>query len=183
MRWGGFPGIHQIAFSEQPWRQYLDAIHNTVVLRDVVSRFQVRNVRLLEDVHSFVLDNLERIDKYYTGDPGLRAARRPFSDASIPGLLENAVFLELRRRGHEVHVGRWGEQEIDFVAQRQGEVQYVQVAYRLGAESIVEREFGALERIRDSHPKLVLSMERTFPSRQGIRHAYLPEWLMGGAGA
>jgi hypothetical protein len=230
LRWGSFPGIHQIAFAEQPWRQYLDAIQNTVVLRDVVSRFQIRNVRLLEDVYTFLLDNLgqfstaksiadflksqratasqetvqdyiralesayalvrvqrydlkgrrllERNDKYFAGDLGLRTARRGFQTTAISGMLENAVCLELRRRGYAVHVGKFGDREVDFVAEKRGEVAYYQVAYRLEEPTTIEREYGVLEGIRDNHPKTVLSMDRISPSRGGILHAYLPDWLM-----
>jgi hypothetical protein len=233
MRWGGFPGIHQIAFAEQPWRQYLDSIQNTVVLRDVIARFQIRNVRLLEDVYTFLLDNLgqfstakniadflksqratasqetvqeyihalesafallkvrrydikgkrllERSEKYFAGDLGLRTARRGFQPTAISGMLENAVCLELRRRGYAVHVGKIGDREIDFVAERNGEIAYYQVAYLLGDRKVEDREYGSLELVRDNYPKTVLSMDRVGPRRGGIAHAYLPEWLLEGA--
>jgi len=229
LRWGGFPGIHQIEFSEPSWRQYLDAIQNTVVLRDVVTRFQIRNVRLLEDVYSFLMDNLgqfstaksisdflknqrstasqetvqeyikalesafalskvqrydvrgkkllERSEKYFAGDLGLRSARRGFQVSAISGMLENAVFLELRRRGFQVHVGKVGEYEVDFVAEKQGDFSYYQVAYHLSEPKTIEREFGALEQIRDNYPKTVLSMDRIPLRRGGIAHLYLPDWM------
>lgn len=235
LRWGSFPGIHQIGFSEQPWRQYLDAIQNTVVLRDVVSRFEIRNVRLLEDVYTFLMDNLgqfstakniadflksqratasqetvqeyiralesafallkvrrydlkgrkllERSEKYFAGDLGLRTARRGFQPSAISGMLENAVCLELRRRGYTVHVGKIGEREVDFVAERHGDLAYFQVAYLMTEESTLEREYGALEQIRDNYPKTILSMDRTAPRRGGIEHAYLPDWLGPGSKA
>ncbi len=230
LRWGSFPGIHQIAFADQAWRQYLDAIQNTVVLRDVIARFQIRNVRLLEDVYTFLLDNLgrfstaksisdflknqrstasqetvheyiqalesayalikvrrydlkgkrilERNEKYFAGDLGLRTARRGYQTTAISGMLENAVCLELRRRGYTVHVGKIGEREIDFIAEKRGEIAYYQVAYQLGQPSTLEREYASLEEIRDNYPKTVLSMDKVSPKRGGIAHAYLPEWLM-----
>jgi uncharacterized protein len=230
LRWGGFPGLHQLAFAELPWRQYLDAIQNTVVLRDVVSRHQIRQVRLLEDVYAFLMDNLgnfstaksisdflkgqratasvetvqdyiramesafavarvsrydlrgkrllERSEKYFAGDLGLRTARRGFHADAIPGILENAVFLELRRRGHQVTVGKWGDREVDFVAERDGEREYFQVAWRLGDANTIEREFGVLGAIDDNFPKTVLSLDRVPLERRGIRHRYLPDWLL-----
>jgi uncharacterized protein len=230
IRWGGFPGLHQIAFAELPWKQYLDAIQNTVVLRDVVSRFQIRQVRLLEDVYAFLMDNLgcfstaksisdflkghratasvetvqdymralesafavarvprydlrgkrllERTEKYFAGDLGLRTARRGFHADAIAGILENVVFLELRRRRYEVTVGKWGDREIDFVAERDGDREYFQVAYRLADAKTVERELGALQAIDDNYPKSVLSLDRVPMHRKGIRHLYLPDWLL-----
>jgi len=231
LRWGSFPGIHQIAFAEQAWRQYLDAIQNTVVLRDVVARFQIRNVRLLEDVYTFLLDNLgqfstaksisdylknqrstasqdtvqeyiraleaayalikvqrydlkgkrilERNEKYFAGDLGLRTARRGFQSTAISGILENAVCLELRRRGYSVHVGKIGEREVDFVAEKHGAIEYIQVAYLLSEPATIEREYSPLEHIPDHYPKTVLSMDKVSPRRKGIAHKYLPDWFMG----
>jgi len=230
-RWGGLPGLHAIAFAEQPWNQYLDAIQNTVVLRDVVARFQIRQVRLLEDLHAFLMDNLghfstaksisdflrgqrvtasvetvqeyiraleaafavarvrrydlrgrrllERTEKYFSGDLGLRTARRGFHADAMPGILENIVFLELRRRGYQVHVGKLGEREVDFVAEKDGDREYFQVAYRLADPKTTEREFAVLEAIADNYPKTVLTLDRVPTKRGGILHRYLPEWLLG----
>jgi predicted AAA+ superfamily ATPase len=231
MRWGSFPGIHQISFEEQPWRQYLDAIQNTVVLRDVIARFQIRNIRLLEDVYTFLLDNLgqfstaksisdylknqrstasqetvqeyirafeaafalirvqrydikgkkllERNEKYFAGDLGLRTARRGFQTSAISGMLENVVCLELRRRGNRVYVGKIDDLEVDFIAEKNGLISYYQVAYHLNESKTLEREYASLDKIQDNYPKTVLSMDRISPKRGGINHAYLPDWLLG----
>ena len=232
-RWGGFPGLHAITFAEQSWMQYLDAIQNTVVLRDVVERFQIRQVRLLEDVYVFLMENLgrfstaksisdflrgqkssasvdtvqdyiraleaafavtrvsrydlrgkrllERTEKYFAGDLGLRTARRGFHADAIAGILENIVFLELRRRGYLVRVGKLGEREVDFVAEKDGNREYYQVAYRLLDPKTVEREFSVLEAVPDSFPKTVLTLDRIPMRRNGIHHYYLPAWLLGHA--
>ena len=77
-------------------------------------------------------------------------------------------------------VGSIETKEVDFVARRNDEVNYVQVAYLLASEKTIEREFSVLERISDNHPKIVLSMDRDFPSRNGIKQMYIPEFLTGG---
>ena len=77
-------------------------------------------------------------------------------------------------------MGKIGEREVDFVAERQGDLAYFQVAYLMTEESTLEREYGALEQIRDSYPKTVLSMDRAAPRRGGIRHEYLPDWMEQG---
>ena len=91
---------------------------STAVTR--VSRYDLRGKRLLE-----------RTEKYFAGDLGLRTARRGFHADAIAGILENIVFLELRRRGYQVRVGKLGEREVDFVAEKDGNREYYQVAYRL----------------------------------------------------
>jgi hypothetical protein len=100
-------------------------------------------------------------------------------DVDIGGLLENLVYLELRKRGYTVRVGVLDEGEIDFVAERKDERIYIQVAYLLAEESTVTMEFGNLERIRDNYPKLVLSLDEYFPAdRRGICHLHIRDFLI-----
>ncbi len=124
------------------------------------------------------LKHLEFYDKYFMGDVGLRHGFIGYREKDISGLLENIVYLELRQRGFEVSIGRIGGREIDFVAQKQKQVVYLQVAYLLADGATIEREFGALERIDDNYPKIVLSLDRHFPDeRKGIRWENLIEFL------
>lgn len=235
LRYGGMPGIHALELADEHIFPYLEAVLSTVVLKDVVRRHAIREVRHLERILAFVYDNigslvssrriegafraqrigvtvdtvvkyleyltdallvhrvgryrlkgkrhLEYVDKFYPTDIGLRHGLFGYRESDIGGLLEAVVYLELRRRGYTVSVGVLGDAEIDFVAERTAGSDssrlYVQVAYLLGDEQTVEREFGNLERIPDSYPKLVLSLDRYFPAeRNGIRHMLAWEWLL-----
>ena len=118
-------------------------------------------------------------EKLFIADLGLRHALLGYRAGDIAGLLENIVLHELLRRNYTVQVGQSGSREIDFVAERNGGKLYIQVSYLLAGPETIEREFSALESVRDNHPKLVLSMDRSpFASRNGIPHRYLPEWLL-----
>jgi predicted AAA+ superfamily ATPase len=81
------------------------------------------------------------------------------------------------RRGYTVSVGKLGEWEIDFVAERGGEKEYFQVCYLMADPSTLEREFRSLRLVDDNFPKTVLSMDPLDLSRDGIRHKYLPNWF------
>lgn len=119
-------------------------------------------------------------EKYYVVDQGLREARG-FSNANaVDQVLENIVFIELLRRGYRVTVGKVGDREIDFVAEKNGEREYYQVAYLLAAEETIEREFSVLEAVPDNFPKFVLSLGEFQPSRNGIRGINLIDWLLKG---
>lgn len=119
-------------------------------------------------------------EKYYVVDQGLREARG-FSNANaVDQVLENIVFIELLRRGYRVTVGKVGDREIDFVAEKNGERKYYQVAYLLAAEETIEREFSVLEAVPDNFPKFVLSLGEFQPSRNGIRGINLIDWLLEG---
>ncbi|GHV79720.1 ATPase [Spirochaetia bacterium] len=118
-------------------------------------------------------------DKYYIADHGLGAAVCGRTAIDINLILENLVYLELRRRGYSVTVGKVGEKEIDFVGENQGERIYIQVAYLLAAPETIAREFGSLLAIRDNCPKYVLSMDEVDFSREGIVHRNVREWLLG----
>lgn len=230
LRWGGMPTLHHMADDPQLRQQTLESIQSTVLLRDVVTRHEIRNVSLLERIEHYLFDqigslvNAKRIadffrsqqlkvgvetvqtylhhlegacalhrvkrydlrgrrhleihEKVYATDTGMRNAllRRGLEDIGV--LLENAVFLELIRRGYTVEVGKVGDWEIDFVATREGAVEYFQVSYLLADPATVEREFRSLLAIDDNHPKTVLSLDPVDLSRQGIRHRRIPEWLL-----
>ena len=118
-------------------------------------------------------------EKYYATDHGMRRAvtggnvRR-----DIDRTLESVVYREFLRRGYDVRIGRIKEKEVDFVCERGNERLYVQVAYLMENEETREREFSALMSVPDQYPKMVLSLDRVDFSSNGIKHRYLPDFLM-----
>jgi len=121
---------------------------------------------------------MEYLDKYYPTDVGLRYCRLGWSSKRLPGTLETVVLHELLRRGWKVSVGAMGKREIDFVAQKQEERRYVQVATYLTEETTIEREFGNLEAIRDNFPKIVLSLDDLpVGGRNGVMWQNVREWV------
>lgn len=122
---------------------------------------------------------LEFYDKVFIGDIGLRHGLLGYKDDDISGLLENIVYLEFLSQGYKVTIGAINGLEIDFIAEKQNEIIYIQVCKHLSEESTIEREFGNLEKISNNHKKIVLSLEKFFPSnRNGIEHYYLPKYLI-----
>ena len=93
-------------------------------------------------------------------------------------VFENVVFMELLRRGYKVTVGKVGEKEIDFIAERKSQKLYVQVAYLLASEETIQREFGVYEAIRDNFPKYVVSYDEFDMSRDGIKHWNIRSFLL-----
>ncbi len=236
LQWGGLPGLHRIGFTKGDTetdllrQEYLQGILETVVLKDVVERNQIRDPAFLSRLIRYAFDNVGRLfsaasirdwmksqkssvsietiqnyigflcdaqliyslpradlvgkrllayqEKLYLSDLGLRHALLGYRADDISQLLENIVLLELLRRRYTVTVGQQGTKEIDFVADRNGERLYVQVAYLLSNPDTIEREFSALEAVSDHFSKLVLTMDASpFASRNGVTHHYLPTWL------
>ncbi|MBR5458271.1 MAG: ATP-binding protein, partial [Burkholderiaceae bacterium] len=117
-------------------------------------------------------------EKYYVSDHGLREAVFGGNLRDINLVLENIVYLELRRRGFDVTVGRFGDKEIDFVCQKQDKRIYIQVAYLLASPETVEREFGVFSDVKDNFPKYVLSLDDYDMSQNGILHRNLRDFLL-----
>ncbi len=92
--------------------------------------------------------------------------------------MENIVYLELLRRGYDVTIGKVGDKEIDFVCKKNGDKYYIQVAYLLADEAVIQREFGVYDKVKDHYPKYVISMDEFDMSRDGIKHLNLIDWLM-----
>ncbi len=231
IRYGGMPFLSSLSYDPDLSRSYLQDIFNSVVLKDVVKRNNIRDVDLLERIIAYALANVGRSfsatsiskffksegrtvapetilnylkacedayllyrfrsqdingkkilkvnEKYYAADHGLRETIIGANLQNMEIILENITALELLRRGFTVSVGRVGEKEIDFVAEKQGEKLYVQVCYLLNDESTVQREFGSLLDVRDNYPKIVLYKEGSFRgSYEGIPAIKIEDWLM-----
>ena len=132
-------------------------------------RFDLRGRKLLQVNH-----------KYYLGDTGLRNGIVGYRESDVGGVLENLVFLELRRRGYAVTVGVANAREIDFIAEKRPERWYVQVAYLLESPATVERELAAFAAVRDAYPRVLLSLDPHQPADfQGVKHQSLTAFLRG----
>ena len=140
---------------------------------------------------SFVLYKAERFDikgkqnlttqeKYYTVDLGFRnllLGKEVGQDAGH--LLENVIYLELRRRGNEIWVGKIGEREVDFVARdNEGYLTYYQVAYTVRDETVLERELAPFDKIPDHNPKILITLDPEEVSRRGVRQINAINWLL-----
>ena len=117
---------------------------------------------------------------YYPVDTGFIELTKGNVSESYGALLENAVFLVLKRRGFKVSVSKNSkdDSEIDFIAIKGAERLYIQVTASLMDENTRKREFHALETVKDNFPKYILSMDRHDFSRDGIRNIYIPDFLM-----
>ena len=120
---------------------------------------------------------LKTQEKYYLSDVSFRYALQGYDRKMLDAVLENIVFLELKRRGYNVYVGKIGDKEIDFVAERREERIYVQVCVQLPANS--EREVANLLSIQDHYPKYVVTLnELDTGVESGIRIVHLCDFLL-----
>ena len=117
-------------------------------------------------------------EKYYCADHGLREALFGKNIQNIDQVLENIVCLELLRRNYKVYVGKKGDLEIDFIAEKQGKKIYIQVAYLLANEETIKREFSVYNSVKDSYPKYVVSMDELDFSQNGIIHKNIKDFLL-----
>lgn len=148
--------------------KYLAALLESFVIYRA-GRYDIRGKQLLKTQ-----------EKYYVVDIGLR--RHLLGGCQDVGhALENVVYLELLRRGGKVHVGKIGGLEVDFVVEKPTGMEYYQVAASVRDPSTLERELAPFGKIRDHHPKFLLTLDED-PSDNidGIRKLYAPDWLLQG---
>lgn len=117
--------------------------------------------------------------KLYIVDPGLRNHILPRKAYDLGFTLENVVYLELLRRGYRVSIGKLGNTEVDFVAEKQGELTYIQVTADMTAQETFEREMRPLTLIRDNYEKIILTADHlTVGNYNGIRVKNIMKWLL-----
>lgn len=118
-------------------------------------------------------------EKYYLVDLGFRNALLGKELASDAGhLLENIIFLELKRRNNQVWIGKTNNLEVDFVVRNnEGFTQYIQVAQTVGNAATLERELAPLESIADHHEKLLITMDYDTGTYNGIKKINAIDWL------
>ena len=121
---------------------------------------------------------LKTQEKYYLSDIGFKYSQFGYSPKSVASVLENIVYLELRRRGFSVYIGKLYDKEIDFVAVRHEQKLYVQVCRTLPEDS--GREIGNLKAIKDSFPKYVVTMDSSVCGiEDGIKIVHIKDFLSG----
>lgn len=122
---------------------------------------------------------LKTLGKNYIIDMGFRNMLLGYRDADRGHIIENIVFLELIRRDYRVYIGKVGETEIDFVAEKPDDKLYIQVTESMQSPETRDRELKSLRMIPDNYEKIVLSMDRNYiNSYDGIKSLNLIDWLL-----
>ena len=227
---GGFPYLINLDDDPSLIRNYLDGIYNTVLLKDVVGKNNIKDVMVLESLVKFIFDNignltstnkinnvlntsnrkctvntienylnylinsfiiykvsrydikgkeyLKTLDKYYVNDLGLRNFILGNTN-NLGNILENVIFLELKRRGYEIYVGKYENKEIDFVVKNEDGIKYIQVALSLRDEKTLKRELEALQAVKDNYPKYIITLDYDKTNYEGIKQINALEFLLG----
>lgn len=231
LKYGGLPYIKHLPLEDAIVFEYLKNIYNTIVYRDIINRFSIRNTVFLEQlvqflaantgslfsakkisdflksqrtnmapnqvqtyvqylVSAFLLHKVSRYDlvgkrlfeigdKFYFENLGIRNAIWGYRIEDRGKIMENVVYNHLVFRGYSVKVGVLGDKEIDFIAEKNNEKLYVQVALSLHAEKTMQREFGNLLAIDDNYPKMVVTLDAfDGASYQGVQAIDLRRFLM-----
>lgn len=213
IKFGGMPGLKILeTLEDDSVFMFLRSIHDTIVLKDIVRRKNIRNIELLRNICNFLYSNisnsttalsinsylknqhikstvpsilayidgltdaqlfyqckrydlkgkrhLEINSKYYASDIGLRHSQIGFSTNDFSNLLENIVYLELKRRYDSVYTGEINNLEIDFIAIKNAEPAYFQVCKNLENDSTLQREIKSLLAVKDNYPKYIITYDK-----------------------
>lgn len=227
---GGMAGSYLYSTSKEKYSYINDEVFNALIVRDIIAKYQIRNIPLLHRLIDYMMDNIGNItsirniantlmsnkistndktvgtyidylckafafyrirrydiagkryltndDKYYLADHSFKYARLGVKNLDRGRILENIVAIELLRRGYEVYVGVMRNSEIDFVAMKQHEKVYFQVADDISDPETFKRETDSLLKIRDAYPKVLIAHTRQ-PNftYEGILVCNIADWL------
>jgi predicted AAA+ superfamily ATPase len=223
---GALPELFHLP-NEESKIHYVSSLKDTIILRDIVQRFSIKDAALLLDIfnylvnnagnlfsvnnivnyfeskkrktnyetvanyinyltYTFVIHRCERYNlkgkdilggnvKYYLNDLSFSNYLFGSSTLSYGNMLENSVFLELLKAGFQPHVGVLRDKEIDFVATKNAETRYLQVAFNLETKATFDREFNNLLTLKNNNPKAIITMdELPYSEKEGIQ--LVPVW-------
>ena len=147
--------------------RYLSALCDAFIFYEV-PRFDVRGNEILRT-----------LGKYYLSDTGLRNVLIGSRTDDFGHILENIVFLELKRRGFQVYIGKIGDAEVDFVTKKGDEIGYYQISASILSDETRKRELAPLNAIKDNYPKYLLTLDDyDFGPLDGIIHKNIIDWLL-----
>lgn len=230
---GSFPYVLRYQYDMMDAREYMRSIYESILLNDIVKRYNIADANMLESITKFVMHNignrtspttiantmtsnhrkidaktvdrylrglteslmfyearrynikgkefLTTMNKYYAADIGMRNMLVKGRESDIEHILENIVYLELRRRGYEAYVGQLGpDGEVDFVAMKDGRLEYYQVSETTLDENVLRRELAPLQKIKDNYPKYLLTLDSLFGEMdyEGIQKTNALNWLL-----
>ncbi len=123
---------------------------------------------------------LKQNQKYYIVDLGFRNYALAKRSYDVGFSLENIVFLELFRRGYQINVGRIGQNEVDFIALKNGTYEYYQVSSTILDEKVFQREITPLQNIQDNYKKIIITSDTIgLGNYNGIQVINIIDWLLG----
>ncbi|MBP5706027.1 MAG: ATP-binding protein [Spirochaetales bacterium] len=148
-------------------QRYVQALCDSYIFYEV-PRFDIRGNECLKTN-----------GKYYLVDTGLRQIMFGDKNDDFGHIVENIIYLELRRRYNEVYIGKYDDNEIDFVVRSDDGVEYYQICSAIVDEQTRERELSPLKMIRDNYPKYILTLDNIhFGNFGGIQHFNIIQWLL-----
>lgn len=229
VKWGGLP--NRLQFTEEiNIKDYLHSVFDSIILRDVVNRLNLKDTALFNLILQYIIDTtgsefsanniikflnkegrtistvtlysyldalckaliikkvyrydiagkavLKTLNKYYMTDLGIAQIKNNNFEINKLFAIENVVYNELISRNYEVYTGKTRKGEVDFIAKKDNQIKYIQVAYLLADEKVIKREFGAYDEIKDNYPKYVITLDKTDFSRNGIIHKNIIDFLL-----
>lgn len=171
-------------FSPQSIIEYYNVNNSNKIYKENIYRYleKLEQACLISRVKRYDVSSkrtLKQIEKQFAIDNGFILACSDSNNIMLSHSLENLVYNELIYRGYEVKIGKTYKGEIDFVVMKDQKKCFIQIAYLLSSEEVIDREFGAFKSIRDASPKYVLSLDEYDMSKDGIKHINIEEWLLG----
>lgn len=231
MKYGGLPYLKHLPLEDSIVFEYLKNIYNTIVYRDIINRYNIRNIPFLEQLVMFLAGNIGSIfsakkisdflksqrinmpanqvqvyshylnnaflvhkvprfdmlgkrifeigEKYYFENIGIRNGISGYRIEDRGKIIENIVYNHLLFKGYAVFVGILKTNEIDFIAQKNGEKLYFQVDLTINDSKTMERKFGNLKSIEDNYQKTVITLDSfSGQTHEGIKNISLEEFLL-----
>lgn len=164
-----FSKVEHIALKKTTLRRYIGFLENARILYKC-PRFDLKSRK-----------SLRTEEKYYLADTGIYFAMNTDGRINYGPVLENLFYVYLRNRGYQVSIGRIGELECDFIARREDDYFYVQIAMTIADRKTEDREYLPFEKVKDNYPKYLFTLDPLQQKRDGVKHLNLLDFISSGS--
>lgn len=163
-----FRSALHLPIKKETLNRYIDVLNSARILYKC-PRFDMKSKR-----------SLMGESKYYLADTGIYFARNVDGRINYGPVLENVVYNYLSSHGYTMSVGQIGSLECDFIARKQNEYFYIQVAMTIADRNTEEREYRALSATKDHYHRYLFTLDTLLQKRDGVKHVNLIDFIAGG---
>lgn len=163
-------------------KDYIKHTHETCSVNTIIKYIEyLEEAYIIEKIRPYSTkkkENLKYYFKVYNEDVMFNSLRVVDNRYDLTHNLENVIYNELIYMGYNINVYNDSENEIDFLAHKDGKKYYIQVAFSVEDSKAYDREFKPFSKLDNSCKKILITNDELDYSTSVVTHIKLKDFLL-----